>query len=81
LAALRISLSFGIVAAIVGVAIGGVMLGGAAVGGVAIDGGAVNYYACGGKAYGHYAIEASRRDPEAQMFFRCVGAGKVYRSG
>ena len=64
-------LSVGLLGAIGGLAIGGLALGGAAVGGVAIGGGAAGYYyACGGGAVGPHVVDATRRDPEAEAFFR-----------
>ena len=63
-------LSVGLLGAIGGLAIGGLAIGGAAAGGVAIGGGALGYYACGGGAAGAHVIDASRRDPEAERFFR-----------
>jgi hypothetical protein len=63
-------LSIGLLAAVGGLAIGGFAFGGGAVGGIAIGGGAVGQYACGGGAAGEHVISASRRDPEAEAFFR-----------
>jgi hypothetical protein len=61
--------------AVGGGAVGGTALGGAAVGRVAIGGGAVGEYACGGGAAGAHVISATRRDPEAEAFFREHGLG------
>lgn len=60
-----------------GLAIGGVALGGGAFGVVAIGGGAVGEYACGGGAAGTHVVSATRRDPEAEAFFREKGLGGV----
>ena len=66
-------LSIGILAGLGGLAIGGVAVGGGAIGGVALGGGVVGYYACGGAAAGSHVVSASRRDPEALLFFRRYG--------
>jgi hypothetical protein len=63
-------LALGVVLAVGGAAVGGTALGGAAVGRVAIGGGAVGEYACGGGALGKHVVSATRRDPEAEAFFR-----------
>jgi hypothetical protein len=63
-------LSVGVLAAAGGLAIGGLAVGGGAVGAVAVGGGAVGHYACGGGAAGDHVVSASRRDPEAEAFFR-----------
>ncbi len=79
-------LALGVFLAIGGGAVGGLALGGAAVGRVAIGGGAVGEYACGGGAAGAHVISATRRDPEAEAFFRehglqglCPPAGRRAR--
>jgi hypothetical protein len=79
-------LALGVFLAVGGGAVGGTALGGAAVGGVAIGGGAVGDYACGGGAAGAHVISATRRDPEAEAFFRehglqglCPPAGRRAR--
>ncbi len=79
-------LALGVFLAIGGGAVGGLALGGAAVGRVAIGGGAVGEYACGGGAAGAHVISATRRDPEAEAFFRehglqglCPPAGRRSR--
>jgi hypothetical protein len=74
-------LSVGLLGAIGGLAIGGLALGGGAVGGVALGGGAAGYYACGGGGAGAYVIDARRRDPEAQEFFRRYGLGSLCPAG
>ena len=74
-------LSIGLLSAIGGLAIGGLALGGGAVGGVAIGGGAVGHYACGGGARGTYVVDARRRDPEAEAFFREYGLDGLCSSG
>jgi hypothetical protein len=63
-------LALGVFLAVGGGAVGGTALGGAAVGRVAIGGGAVGEYACGGGAAGAHVVSATRRDPEAEAFFR-----------
>jgi hypothetical protein len=63
-------LALGVFLAVGGGAVGGTALGGAAVGRVAIGGGAVGEYACGGGAAGVHVISATRRDPDAEAFFR-----------
>lgn len=73
-------LSLGILGAIGGLAIGSLALGGAAVGGVAIGGGAAGYYACGGGAAGKHVVDAARRDPEAEEFFRQQGLAGLCRA-
>jgi hypothetical protein len=70
-------LSVGVLAAVGGLAIGTLAFGGGAVGKVAIGGGAVGEYACGGGAVGTHVVSASRRDPEAEAFFREKGLGEV----
>jgi hypothetical protein len=67
----------GFVAAVGGLAIGGLAIGGGAVGAVAIGGGAVGQYACGGGAVGEHVISANQRDPEAEAFFREHGLEAV----
>ena len=74
-------LSLGLLGAIGGLAIGGLALGGAAVGGVAVGGGAAGYYACGGAAAGTHVVDAARRDPAAEEFFRQHGLAGLCRSG
>lgn len=66
-------LSIGILASLGGLAIGGLAVGGGALGGVAMGGGAAGYYACGGGGAGVQVVSASRRDPEALLFFRRYG--------
>lgn len=63
-------LALGVFLAVGGGAVGGTPIGGAAVGRVAIGGGAVGEYACGGGAAGAHVVSATRRDPEAEAFFR-----------
>jgi hypothetical protein len=63
-------LALGVFLALGGGAVGGTAIGGGAVGRVAIGGGAVGEYACGGAAAGAHVISATRRDPEAEAFFR-----------
>jgi hypothetical protein len=70
-------LSIGLLGAIGGLAIGGLALGGAAVGGAAIGGGAAGYYACGGGAVGTHVVDATRRDPAAEEFFRQYGLARL----
>ncbi len=72
-------LALGVFLAIGGGAVGGTALGGAAVGRVAIGGGAVGEYACGGGAAGAHVISATRRDPEAEAFFREHGLDGLCR--
>jgi hypothetical protein len=74
-------LSVGVVAAVGGLAIGGFALGGAALGGVAVGGGAAGYYACGGAAGGEHVVSATRRDAEAERFFREQGLELWCRGG
>jgi hypothetical protein len=74
-------LSIGLLGAVGGLAIGGLALGGAAVGGVAVGGGAAGYYACGGAAVGTHVVDAGRRDPEAEKFFREYGLAPLCQSG
>ena len=74
-------LSIGVLSAVGGLAIGGLALGGAAVGGVALGGGAAGYYACGGGAVGTHVIDATRRDPEAEGFFRQHGLARLCQPG
>ena len=74
-------LSVGLLGAFGGLAIGGLALGGAAVGGVAVGGGAAGYYACGGGAVGTHVVDAVRRDPEAQAFFRKYRLAQLCQSG
>jgi len=74
-------LSIGLLSAVGGLAIGGLALGGAAVGGVAVGGGAAGYYACGGGAVGTHVVDAVRRDPEAQAFFRKYRLAQLCQSG
>jgi len=74
-------LSIGVLSAVGGLAIGGLALGGAAVGGVAVGGGAAGYYACGGGAVGTHVIDATRRDPEAEGFFRQYGLARLCQPG
>lgn len=66
-------LSIGVLGAFGGLAIGTLAFGGGAVGAVAVGGGAVGHYACGGGAAGDHVISATRRDPEAEEFFRTHG--------
>jgi hypothetical protein len=66
-------LALGVFRAVGGGAVGGTALGGAAVGRIAIGGGAVGEYACGGGAAGAHVVSATRRDPEAEAFFRDRG--------
>jgi hypothetical protein len=66
-------LSVGALVAAGGLAIGSAAFGGAAVGMVAIGGGAAGEYACGGGAVGTHVVSATRRDPEAEAFFRDNG--------
>jgi hypothetical protein len=66
-------LALGVFLAVGGGAVGGTAVGGAAVGRVAIGGGAVGEYACGGGAAGAHVVSATRRDPEAEAFFRDRG--------
>jgi hypothetical protein len=66
-------LALGVFLAVGGGAVGGTALGGAAVGRIAIGGGAVGEYACGGGAAGAHVVSATRRDPEAEAFFRDRG--------
>lgn len=68
-------LALGVLLAVGGLAVGGTALGGAAVGRVAVGGGAVGKYACGGGAFGTHVVSATRRDPEAEAFFRDRGLG------
>jgi hypothetical protein len=68
-------LALGVLLAVGGAAVGGTAIGGAAVGRVAIGGGAVGEYACGGGAFGAHVVSATRRDPEAEAFFREHGLG------
>jgi hypothetical protein len=63
-------LALGVLLAVGGLAVGGTAVGGGAVGRVAIGGGAVGEYACGGGALGAHVVSATRRDPEAEAFFR-----------
>jgi hypothetical protein len=70
-------LALGVFLAVGGGAVGGMALGGAAVGRVAIGGGAVGEYACGGGAAGAHVISATRRDPEAEAFFREHGLDRL----
>jgi hypothetical protein len=63
-------LSVGALVAAGGLAIGSAAFGGGAVGMVAIGGGAAGEYACGGGALGTHVVSATRRDPEAEEFFR-----------
>ncbi len=70
-------LALGVFLAVGGGAVGGISLGGAAVGRVAIGGGAVGEYACGGGAFGAHVISATRRDPEAEAFFREHGLDRL----
>jgi hypothetical protein len=70
-------LSIGALVAAGGLAIGTAAFGGAAVGVVAIGGGALGEYACGGGAAGTHVVSATRRDPEAEAFFRENGLGGV----
>lgn len=72
-------LSIGLLAAVGGLAIGGLALGGAAVGGVAVGGGAAGHYACGGGAVGTHVVDAVRRDPAAEEFFRQYGLAGLCR--
>lgn len=74
-------LSVGLLGAIGGLAIGGLAFGGGALGGVAVGGGVAGYYACGGGATGKYVIDARRRDPEAEEFFRQAGLAGLCRPG
>ena len=74
-------LSVGLLGAIGGLAIGGLALGGGALGGVAVGGGAAGYYACGGAAVGTHVVDPTRRDPEAQEFFRQHGLARLCQSG
>jgi hypothetical protein len=62
--------ALGILLAVGGAAVGGTAIGGAAAGRVAVGGGAVGVYACGGGAIGRHVVSATRRDPEAEAFFR-----------
>jgi hypothetical protein len=66
-------LALGVLLAVGGLAIGGTAVGGAALGRVAVGGGAVGEYACGGGAFGAHVVSATRRDPEALLFFRDRG--------
>lgn len=70
-------LALGVFLAVGGGAVGGMALGGAAVGRVAIGGGAVGEYACGGGAFGAHVISATRRDLEAEAFFREHGLDRL----
>ena len=70
-------LALGVLLAVGGAAVGGTALGGAAVGRVAIGGGAVGEYACGGGALGAHVVSATRRDPEAEAFFRERGLERL----
>jgi hypothetical protein len=63
-------LALGVLLAAGGLAVGGAAVGGAAVGRIAIGGGAAGEYACGGAALGAHVVSATRRDPEAEAFFR-----------
>ena len=63
-------LALGVLFAVGGLAVGGTAVGGAAIGRVAAGGGAVGEYACGGGAFGTHVVSATRRDPEAVVFFR-----------
>jgi hypothetical protein len=63
-------LALGVFLAVGGAAFGHTALGGAAVGRVAVGGGAVGEYACGGGALGSHVVSATRRDPEAEAYFR-----------
>jgi hypothetical protein len=79
-------LALGVLVAVGGLAVGTTAVGGAAVGRVAVGGGAVGEYACGGGALGTHVIDATRRDPEAEAFFRerglewlCQPAGRRER--
>lgn len=63
-------LALGVFLAIGGGAVGGTAVGGGAVGRVAVGGGAAGEYACGGAAFGTHVVSATRRDPEAEAFFR-----------
>ena len=79
-------LALGILLAVGGLAVGTTAVGGGAVGRVAVGGGAVGEYACGGGAFGTHVLSATRRDPEAEAFFRerglewlCPPAGRRAR--
>lgn len=74
-------LALGVVLAVGGLAVGGTAVGGAAVGRIAVGGGAVGQYACGGGAYGTHVVSATRRDPEAEAFFRERGLEWLCRQG
>jgi hypothetical protein len=63
-------LALGVLLAVGGAAVGGTAVGGAAIGRIAVGGGAVGEYACGGGAFGTHVVSATRRDPEAEAFFR-----------
>ena len=70
-------LALGVFLAVGGGAVGGMALGGGAAGRVAIGGGAVGEYACGGGAAGAHVVSATRRDPEAEAFFREHGLDRL----
>jgi len=70
-------LALGVFLAVGGGAVGGMALGGGAAGRVAIGGAAVGEYACGGGAFGAHVISATRRDPEAEAFFREHGLDRL----
>lgn len=65
--------SLGLALAFGGCALGGVAFGGAAGGGVAVGGGAAGIYAMGGGAVGTHVLSSTRRDPEAEAFFKKWG--------
>ena len=63
-------LALGVLLAVGGLAVGGTAVGGAAAGRIAVGGGAAGEYACGGGAFGTHVVSPTRRDPEAEAFFR-----------
>ena len=70
-------LALGVFLALGGAAVGGTAIGGGALGRVAVGGAAVGEYACGGGAFGAHVISATRRDLEAEAFFREHGLDRL----